>query len=350
MTAAPTMRAVVHDSYGPPDVLRLDDVARPVPRTDEVLVRIHATTVNRTDTGFRSAEFLVARLFTGLLRPRRKILGSEFAGEVDAAGAAVTRFAVGDRVFGVNAKCGAHAEFISMPENGPLAAIRTSVSFEEAAAVCDGALLALWVLRRADLRKGRKVLVYGASGSIGTAAVQLAKHFDADVTAVCNPKNVELVRSLGADEVIDYTRDDFTQGAETYDLVFDAVGKLSFGRCRGSLKPGGIYAVTDLGFLWQNPLLALWTSRLGARKVLIPLPRHTRTDVLFLRGLIESGAYRAVIDRSYPLEDVVEAARYVETGQKTGNVVLTVGRSGRSKKSVDEAPAPEATTALKETP
>ena len=344
------MRAVVHDSYGPPDVLRLEDVERPVPKNDEVLVRIHATTVNRTDTGFRSAEFFVARLFTGLLRPRRKILGSEFAGEVEAVGAAVTRFAVGDRVFGVNAKCGAHAEFIAMPESGPLAAMPTGATFEQAAPVCDGATLALWVLRRADLRKGRKVLVYGASGSIGTAAVQLAKHFGADVTAVCDTKHVELLRSLGADEVIDYTREDFTKGAETYDLVFDAVGKLSFGRCRGLLKPGGIYAVTDLGFLWQNPFLALWTSRIGARKVLIPLPRHTKQDVLFLQGLIESGAYRAVIDRSYPLEDVVEAARYVETGQKTGNVVLTVGRGGRSKKSVDEAPALEATTARKETP
>jgi NADPH:quinone reductase-like Zn-dependent oxidoreductase len=318
------VRAVAHDRYGPPDVLRLEEVERPVPKDDEVLVRIHATTVNRTDTGFRSAEFFVARFFTGLLRPRRKILGSEFAGEVEALGAAVTEFAVGDRVFGVNAKGGAHAEFISMPESAPLAHMPAGATFEEAAAVCDGALLALWVLRRTDLRKGQRILVYGASGSIGTAAVQLARHFDAEVTAVCNTKNVELVRSLGADEVIDYTQEDFTKTGERYEVIFDAVGKLSFGRCRGLLKPGGTYAVTDLGFLWQNPFLALWTSRLGDKKVLIPLPRHTKKDVLFLKELIEAGKYRAVIDRSYPLEQVVEASRYVETGQKTGNVVLTV--------------------------
>ena len=247
MTAALAMRAVVHDRYGPPDVLRLDDVERPVPASDEVLVRIHATTVNRTDTGFRRAEFLIARFYTGLLRPRRKILGSEFAGEVEAVGAAVTDFAVGDRVFGVNAKGGAHAEFISMPESAPLAPMPTGVTFEEAAAVCDGALLALWVLRRANVGTGQKVIVYGASGSIGTAAVQLAKHFDAAVTAVCSTENVELMRSLGANAVIDYTQQDFTKNGETYDLVFDAVGKLSFGRCRRSLKTGGVYAVTDLG-------------------------------------------------------------------------------------------------------
>ena len=322
------VKAVVHDRYGPPDVLRLEHVPRPVPKNDEVLVRIHATTVNRTDTGFRSAEFFVARFFTGLVRPKRRILGSEFAGEVEAVGTAVTEFAVGDRVFGVNAKGGAHAEFISMRESAPLAHMPTGVTFEEAAAVCDGALLALWVLRRTDLRKGQKILVYGASGSIGTAAVQLARELDADVTAVCNTKNVELVRSLGADKVIDYTKEDFTRTGERYDLIFDAVGKLSFGRCRASVKPGGTYATTDLGFLWQNPFLALWTSRVGEKKVLIPLPRHTKKDVLFLRELIEAGRYRAVIDRSYPLDQVVEASRYVETGQKTGNVILTVSDNG----------------------
>ena len=340
MTTAVTtepMRAVVHDRYGPPDVLRLKDVARPVPKNDEVLVRIHATTVNRTDTGFRSAEFFVARFFTGLLRPKRKILGSEFAGEVAAIGAAVSEFAVGDRVFGVNAKGGAHAEFISMRESAPLAPMPTGMTFDEAAAVCDGAILALWVLRRTGLRKGQRILVYGASGSIGTAAVQLGRYFDAHVTAVCNTKNVDLVRSLGADKVIDYTQEDFTKTGETYDLVFDAVGKLSFGRCRGSLKAGGTYAVTDLGFLWQNPFLALWTSRIGAKKVLIPLPRHTKEDVLFLKELIEAGKYRAVIDRSYPLEDVVEATRYVETGQKTGNVVLSVGHNGWHRRLVAES-------------
>ena len=329
------MRAVVYGKYGAPDVLRLEDVERPVPRDDEVLIRIHATTVNRTDCGFRSAEPFIARLgysyvttgsvFKALLRPKKKILGTELAGEVKAVGVAVSQFEVGDQVFGVNpGEFGAHAEFVCMRESAPLAQMPTGMTFEEAAAVCDGAILALGSLRRSDLRKGQGVLVYGASGSIGTAAVQLAKEFGAYITAVCNTKNVELVRSLGADRVIDHTQEDFTKNSERYDFIFDAVGKLSFKRCRASLKPGGIYGSTDLGPYWQNPFLALWTSRIGDKKVLFPIPRYTKQDVLFVKELIEAGNYRAVIDRRYPLEDVVEANRYVETGQKTGNVVLTV--------------------------
>jgi len=202
------------------------------------------------------------------------------------------------------------------------------MSFEEAAGVCDGALNALWCLRGAHLRKGQRILIYGASGSIGTAGVQLARYFEADVTAVCNTKNVETVRSLGADTVIDYTQEDFTKNRETYDVIFDAVGKHSFRRCRGSLKPGGSYLATD-GF--RNLILAVWTSRVGDKRVIFSIPpRYTKKDVLFLKDLIEAGRYRAVIDRSYPLEDVVDAARYVETEQKTGNVVLkiSVGRAG----------------------
>ncbi|MEK6720818.1 MAG: NAD(P)-dependent alcohol dehydrogenase [Chloroflexota bacterium] len=320
------MRAVVHDRYGPPEVLRLEEVERPVPKDDEVLVKVHATTVNRSDTGFRSAEYFITRFFTGLRRPKLRIPGYEFAGEVEAVGAAVSEFAVGDRVFGANvAGFGAHAEFVCVRERAPLAKMPAGMTFEEAAAVPDGAILALTFLRRADLRKGQKILIYGASGSIGTAAVQLARHFEADVTAVCNTRNVELVRSLGADRVVDYTQEDFTKNGETYDVIFDAVGKHSFGRCRGSLKRGGVYLATDLGFLAQNPILALVTRRIGDKRVRFPIPRYTKKDVLFLKELIEAGKYRAVIDRRYPLEQVVEASRYVETGQKTGNVVLTVG-------------------------
>ncbi|MDQ3162209.1 MAG: NAD(P)-dependent alcohol dehydrogenase [Actinomycetota bacterium] len=316
------MRAVVHDRYGGPDVLRVEEVERPVPKEDEVLVKIHATTVNRTDCGTRAAEPFISRFFTGLRRPKRRILGSELAGEVEAVGAAVSQFEVGDRVFGMRA--GAHAEFVCVREDRSLAHKPAGMSFEEAAAVCDGAIIALACLRKADLRKGRSILIYGASGSIGTAAVQLAKYFDADVTAVCNTKNVELVRSLGANRVIDYTQEDFTQSDETYDVIFDAVGKHSFRRCRGSLKPAGIYIETDLGFLWHVPVLALLTRRLGDKRVTLPIPKYTKEDVLFLKELIEAGRYRAVVDRSYPLEQVVEATRYVERGQKTGNVVLTV--------------------------
>jgi NADPH:quinone reductase-like Zn-dependent oxidoreductase len=317
------MRAVVHDRYGPPEVLRLEDVERPVPKDDEVLVRVHATTVNRSDCGWRSAKPFITRYFTGLRRPKRRILGSELAGEVEAVGAAVSQFAVGDQVFGA-AGFGAHAEFVCIGEDRPLAHKPAGMTFEEAAAVCDGGIIALACLRKADLRKERSILIYGASGSIGTAAVQLAKYFEADVTAVCNTKNLELVRSLGAHRVIDYTQEDFTKNGETYDVVFDAVGKHSFRRCRRSLRPGGIYIETDLGFLWHVPLLALMTRRIGDKRVTLPVPEYTKKDVLFLKELIEAGNYRAVIDRSDPLEQVVEATRYVETGQKTGNVVLTV--------------------------
>ncbi len=317
------MRAVVYDRYGPPDVLRLEDVERPVPKEDEVRVKIHATTVNRTDCGLRSADPFISRFFTGLRRPRRKILGMELAGEVEAVGAAVTEFEVGDHVFGVKG-FGAHAEFVCIRESDPLAHKPAGMTFEEAAAVCDGASLALACLRKADLRKGRSILIYGASGSVGTAGVQLSKYFDADVTAVCNTKNVELVASLGADRVIDYTQEDFTKNGETYDVIFDAVGKHSFRRCRRSLKPGGFYVETDLGFLWQVPILALVTRWIGDKRVTLGITRYTKKDVLFLKELIEAGRYRAVIDRCYPLEDVVEATRYVETQQKTGNVVLTI--------------------------
>jgi NADPH:quinone reductase-like Zn-dependent oxidoreductase len=314
------MRAVVYNRYGPPDVLHLEDVERPVPDADEVLVKIHATTVNRTDCGWRSATPFLTRCFIGLLRPRRKVLGMEFAGEVEAAGAAVTEFAAGDRVFGVKS-FGAHAEFVCIRESGPVAHMPAGMSFEEAAAVCDGVCIALSCLRRADLRQGQTILVYGASGSVGTAAVQLAGHLGADVTAVCNTKNVGLVRSLGAGTVIDYLQEDFTKNGETYDVVFDAVGKQTFRHCRRSVKPGGIFVATD-GF--RNLPLALWTSRVGDKRAALGMARYTKEDVLFLKELIETGKYRAVIDRSYPLEDVVEATRYVETQQKTGNVVLIV--------------------------
>ena len=323
------MRAVVHDRYGPPDVLRLEEVERPVPRADEVLVKIHATTVNRSDCGVRAAKPFLIRIFFGLRRPKQRILGTELAGEVEAVGAAVSQFAVGDQVFGSTSafKSGAHAEFIAMRESAPLALKPAGMAFEEAAAVTDGAILALMCLEAAHIRKGQKILVYGASGSIGTAGVQLAKYFEADVTAVCNTKNVELVKSLGADEVIDYKQEDFTKNGKTYDIIFDAVGKHSFSRCKGSLKPGGAYVATD-GF--RNLFLALWTSRIGDKKALFPIPPHyTQKNVLFIKKVIEAGKYRAVIDRCYPLEQVVEATRYVETQQKTGNVVLTINGSAK---------------------
>lgn len=317
------MRAVVQDRYGPPEILRLDDVEPPVPAADEVLVRVHATTVNRTDCAFRSARPFVSRLFTGLRRPKWRVSGGEFAGEVEKVGAAVTEFTVGDHVFGVNAgRFGAHAELVAVRERAPIAHKPVGTSFDEAAAVCDGAILALGCLRRANVGPDRRVLVYGASGSIGTAAVQLARHLGAHVTAVCGTPTLELVRSLGADEVVDYTREDFTRNGKTYDVIVDAVGKHSFRRCKGSLRPGGVYVATEG---WRHLFLTLWTRRFGRRRVVMDIPpSYTKQNVLFLRELIEAGEYRAVIDRRYRLEEVVEASRYVETGQKVGNVVLTV--------------------------
>ena len=338
------MKAVVYDRYGPPDVLRIEDVERPVPLDDEVLVRIRAAAVTRSDCATRDANrrsglvvSLVSRSISGIRRPKQRILGSELAGEVEGAGAAITEFTVGDHVFGTSGfRFGAHAEFICVRESARIAHKPAGTSFEEAAAVCDGGLNALWCLRLAGLRNGQRILIYGASGAIGTAAVQLAKYFGADVTAVCNAKNLELVGSLGADRVIDYTREDFAKNGQTYDVIFDAVGKHSFRRSRGSLKRGGSYLATD-GL--QNLALALWTSRIGDRKVLFSIPpRYTKKDVLFLKELIEAGRYRAVVDRSYPLEDVVEATRYVETEQKTGNVVLTID-GGRADRLMNEVPA-----------
>ena len=324
------MRAVVYDRYGPPDVLRVEDVEQPVPKDDEVLIRIRAVAVTRADCATREANrrsgpaiALISRLISGFRRPRQRILGSELAGEVEAVGAAVNEFAVGDHVFGTSGfRFGAFAEFICMRERAQIAHMPTAMSFEDASAICDGGLNALWCLRGAGLAKGQRVLIYGASGAIGTAAVQLARYFEADVTAVCSTKNLELVRSLGADRVIDYTREDFTRNGQTYDVIFDAVGKQSFARCKGPLNRGGRYLATD-GL--RNLVLALWTSRFGDKRVVFRIPpRYTKQDVLFLKELIEAGKYRAVIDRCYPFEDVIEATRYVETEQKTGNVVLTI--------------------------
>jgi NADPH:quinone reductase-like Zn-dependent oxidoreductase len=315
------MRAVVYDRYGPPEVLRVEEVERPVAKDDEVLVRVHATTVTQTDCHMRRARPFIWRFMLGLRRPKRRILGLELAGEVEAVGAAVTDFEVGDRVFGM--RNGSHAEYVCVREMGLLAPMPASMSFEEAAAVCDGANQALTHLRRANVGRGTRLLVYGASGSCGTAAVQLARHhFGAHVTAVCNTKNVELARSLGADEVIDHLHEDFTKTGETYDVVLDAVGKHSFFRSRRSLNPNGLYVATDR--LYNFPL-AFLTSRATKKVVFATEWRPPRENILLLKELLEAGKYRAVVDRTYPLEDVVEATRYVESWQKTGNVVLSLG-------------------------
>ena len=315
------MRAVVHERYGPPEVLRVAEVERPVPKDDEVLVRVHASTVTRGDTELRSLEYPFARLFTGIRRPKRTIAGMEFAGRVEEVGAAVTEFRVGDEVFGIAG--GANAEYVAARETGVIAPKPAALTHEEAAAVPDGSLLALTCLRPASPLRGKSVLVYGAAGSIGTAAVQLlAHHFEADVTAVCDTKDVELVRSLGARDVLDRFREDFTKNGKTYDVIFDAVGKHSFRRSRRALRPRGVYITTGLGFMYHVPLAALLTRFVGSRRARLGIGRYRKEDLVLVKELVDTGKYRPVIDRTYPLDEAVEANRYVETGQKSGNVVL----------------------------
>ena len=318
------MRAVVHDRYGPPEVLRVAEVDRPVPNEDEVLVDVYASTVTRGDTmGVRSVEYRFTRLFTGVRRPRTTSLGTEFAGRVDAVGAGVTEFQIGDEVCGV--KSGSNAEYVTVREDGVIVQKPTGLTYEEAAALPEGSLLALTCLRPAYPIEGKRVLVYGAAGSVGTAAVQLlAHHFEAKVTAVCDTKDVELVRSLGAREVIDRFQADFTKNGETFDVIFDAVGKHSFRRCRRSLNRGGIYISMDLGFMYHVPLLALVTRFVGSRRATVGIGRYRREDLLLVKELVEAGKYRPVIDRTYALDQIVEATQYVESGQKAGNVVLRV--------------------------
>ena len=317
------MKAVVYTKYGSPDVLQLTEVEKPVPADNEVLIKIIATSVNRTDCGFRQPEYLIVRFVSGLFKPKRKILGSELAGEVQAIGKDVRTFKPGDAVFGLSTfNFGTHAEYVCIAEDKSITTKPANVSFKEAAAVSDGGFLALSYIRKIDFTNSPNILIHGASGSIGSACVQFAHYFGAKITAVCQTKDFELLKSLGAGEVIDYTKEDFTENGQLYDVVIDAVGKSSFFRCRKILKPQGIYFSTELGYLSQNIFLALLTPLFGGKKVLFPIPKDTKEDIVFIKELMETGKYKAVIDRTYPFEQIVDATRYVETGQKVGNVVV----------------------------
>lgn len=319
------MKASVNTKYGPPEVLQIKEIEKPIPKDNQVLVKIHSTTVNRTDCGFRKPEYFIVRIFSGLFKPIRHVLGTEFAGEVEAIGKDVTLFKNGDAVFGLNTfKFGTHAEYVCVKEKGSIALKPTNMNFDEAASVCDGLMLAVNYVRRVDFKKNKKILINGASGSIGSASVQLAKYYGAEITAVGNPNSMNLLKSLGANEVIDYTKEDFTKCGKVFDVVLDAVGKSSFFKCKKILRPGGVYYSSELGYLSQNIFLALWTPLFGRRKVKFPLPTDNKKDTLFFKELIEGGHFRAVIDKTYPLEEIVEATKYVETGEKTGNVVIRI--------------------------
>ena len=319
------MKAAVHTRYGPPDVVRILEVDKPAAKDNQVLVKVHATTVNRTDCGFRAGRPFFVRALTGLPRPRVTVLGTEFAGTVVAVGRDVTSFRVGERVFGFKGlPFGAHAEYLAIPQDGFLATIPANLSFEEAAPSTEGSHYALALIRKAKVASGQDALVNGATGSIGSAAVQLLKQLGAKVTAVSGPEHLELVKGLGADRVIDYTAQDFTRDAQRYDVVLDAVGKSSFLRCRRLLKPGGVYLSSEFGPLAQNLVLALVTPILRGRKAMLNLGRDDPGMASYFREVLESGAFRPLIDRRYRLDEIVEAYRYVETGHKLGNVVVSV--------------------------
>ena len=322
------MKAIIYTKYGSPDVLKLEEVDKPTPRDNEVLVKVYATTVNRTDSATIRAIPFFARIATGLFKPKKQTPGTEFAGEIEEIGNDVTSLKPGDKVFGFDDQgSGAHAQYLKISEDYAVT-IPENITYEQAAASTEGAHYVYNMINKVNLKSGQKVLVNGATGAIGSAAVQLLKYFDVCVTAVCNTKNIELVKSLGADKVIDYTKEDFTKDEEKFNFVFDAVGKSSFAKCTPLLQSGGIYMSSDLGYMAQNLFLPLITPiikpLIGNKKTIFPMPTDIRGSILLIKKLIEQGNFTAVIDRKYSLEQIVEAYRYVEKGQKTGNVVITV--------------------------
>jgi NADPH:quinone reductase-like Zn-dependent oxidoreductase len=320
------VRAAIAERYGSPDVIRLVDLPVPLPAPDEVLVRIHATTVNRTDLGVLTGSPPIARLFYGLTRPKHPVLGNEFAGVVEAVGDDVTGFAVGERVFGSDdARFGCHAEYKAVRDDRLIADMPVGFDFEDAAPGNEGASYALSNLRLGGIEEpGKRVLVYGATGAIGSAAVQLAAHFDAEVTAVCATEHVDLVRTLGAAHVVDYTADTLPPPGALYDIVFDAVGKTTYRTWKQAIVPGGVYVASDAGPGWRNLPLALWSRFAGDHRVAIALPTHSQERVRFFRGLMEAGEFRPLHDRTYPFDGIVDAFRYVATGEKVGNVVISM--------------------------
>ena len=320
------MKAAVHTKYGPPEVVRIAEVYKPAPADNEVLVKVHVTTVTRTDCGFRAGKPSFVRLFSGLTGPKATVLGCEFAGVVEAIGQEVTAFAPGDKVFGYSEwRFGAHAEYMTIREDSSVATMPENVSFEQAAASTEGSHYAMSLIRHAKIEPYQHVLVNGGTGAIGSAAVQILKDLGARVTATCAAEHVELVTSLGANRVIDYTAEDFTQDDQEYDFVLDAVGKSSFARCKRLLKPGGIYLSSDLGPLSLNPILALTTRLFGKKKVMFPIPpKFDQKLVKHFKDMLESGTFKPLIDRRYHLEQIAEAYAYVETGQKIGNVLISI--------------------------
>ncbi|HHA18447.1 MAG TPA: NAD(P)-dependent alcohol dehydrogenase [Methylophaga sp.] len=329
------MKALVYERYGTPDVLQLKELEKPVPNNDEILVKVFATTVNRTDNATIKAIPFFARIITGLFKPKKQTPGTEFAGEVTAIGKDISSLQIGDRVFGFDdSGSKAHAQYLTIQQDKAVT-IPEGMSYKQAAVSTEGAHYAYNFINKVDIKKGCKVLVNGATGAIGSAAVQLLKHFEADVTAVCATKNIELVKSLGANRIIDYLNEDFTKDSEKYDYVFDMVGKSSFFKCYQLLKPAGVYISSDLGYMAQNIYLPLITSLIktviGNRIIIMPMPVDIRGSLLLIKKLMEQGEFKSVIDREFQLEQIVEAYRYVEKGHKTGNVVIAIQHDDNDK-------------------
>jgi NADPH:quinone reductase-like Zn-dependent oxidoreductase len=321
------MKAIVYTKYGPPEVLQLMEVEKPIPKDNEVLIKIYATTVTSGDCRMRKADPFAVRFFNGLTKPKKiTILGNELSGEIEAVGNDVQLFRTGDQIFGqTGLSLGANAEYRCLPEDGSLVIKPANITYEEAAAIPFGGNTALYFLRKGNIRSGQKVLIYGASGSLGTAGIQLAKHFGAEVTAVCSTANLELVRSLGADKVIDYTKEDFTKSGLTYDIIFDTTGKSPFSGCVKSLKQNGIYS-RAVNMSLSSIVHGLWTSMTSSKKVIGGLATERKENLAFLKELVETGKLKPVIDRRYPFEEIAEAHRYVDQGHKKGNVAITVQR------------------------
>ena len=324
------MKAAIRSAYGSSDVLDISEVQVPVPADNELLIKVHATTVNRTDCGILSGNPLVIRLFTGLLKPRDQITGTDFSGRVEVVGKEVKSFKVGDRVWGFDDNgLASHAEYMVLAENKALTTIPEDVTYEQAAASIEGAHYAYNFIKKVNLQSGQKVLVNGASGAIGSAMVQLLAYFGARVSAVCETKSLDIVRSLGAERVIDYLKTDFTLDEGRFNYIFDAVGKSSFGKCKRLLLPGGVYISSELGPKWENLYLPLITRLKGDKRVVFPVPLDIKGSLAFIRSLLEQGKFRPVIDRRYPLEKIKEAFGYVASGQKTGNVIITMVHENR---------------------
>ena len=320
------MKAIVYEKYGTPEVLHLKEVEKPTPEDNEVLVKIHATTVTKYDCWARSSTappgfWLPSRIASGIRKPKQTILGTDFAGEIESVGKDVKGFKIGDQVFGFISRLGAYAEYMCLPEKG-VAIKPANMTYEEAVAVVQGGLTALYFLRKGNIQSGQKVLIFGASGGIGIYAVQLAKYYGAEVTGVCSTPKLEMVKSLGADKVIDYMKEDFTKNAHTYDIIFDTVGKTSVSRSLRSLEEKGLYIFATFGLVML--IRAFWLTRKCSKRAIFGVIEESAEDLLFLKELIEAGEIKPVIDRSYPLEQTAEAHRYVETGHKKGNVVITI--------------------------